>query len=380
MKVLHIIASANPDEGGPIAYALNMAQERQKEQDESLFITADPIDAPYVEAFPFQIVTTKRTATAFGRAIENNAPGCDVAIIHGLWNAGSIGGFHTLKKLGIPWFIFPHGMLDPYFKTIKPAKHIAKQIYWSLWQGRVLSQSAQVLFTSEEEQRLAKAAFYGHQSYSSTVLEYCAADQFQEHPSKPSKITGTRPYFLYLSRIHQKKGLDLLLKAFAKYSKQYDNYDLVIAGPDKNNVYADTLKAQANALGLKDRVLWYGAASGEDKKALFKHAEAFILPSHQENFGQVVAEALSAGLPVLISDKINIWREIEASGAGLVFEDTLDGTEKLLSTYLELPSKEREALRSKSRDCYEKKFSVSSAYHALKSQLEGAIIVKGENK
>lgn len=357
-----------------------MAQERQKEGDESLFISADPIDAPYVEAFPFQIATTKRTAAAFGRAIENNASGCDIAIIHGLWNAGSIGGFHALKKLGIPWFIFPHGMLDPYFKKIKPVKHIVKQIYWSFWQGRILRQSAQVLFTSEEEQRLAKGAFYGHQSYSSAVLEYCAADQFQEHLSKPAKITGTRPYFLYLSRIHEKKGLDLLLQAFAKYSEQYDNYDLVIAGPDKNNAYADVLKAQADALGVRNRVIWYGAASGEDKKSLFKHAEAFILPSHQENFGQVVAEALSAGLPVLISNKINIWREIEASGAGLIFEDTLDGTENLLSTYLALTSKERESLRSKSRDCYEKKFSVSSAYHALKRQLERAIAENSEYK
>jgi glycosyltransferase involved in cell wall biosynthesis len=108
---------------------------------------------------------------------------------------------------------------------------------------------------------------------------------------------------------------------------------------------------------------------GAAKQAAFGRARAFILPSHQENFGQVVAEALSAGTPVLISDKVNIWREVRGAGAGLVAPDTVAGTTQMLRDFLSLAHSDEAKLRAATRPCYDKHFSVPAAASDLEAVL-----------
>ena len=91
----------------------------------------------------------------------------------------------------------------------------------------------------------------------------------------------------------------------------------------------------------------------------------FILPSHQENFGIAVAEALACGTPVLISNKVNIWREIEQDGAGLVDEDDEPGTTRLLQKWLGLSDEEKDAMRKSARQCFQSRFEVTRAAEAL---------------
>jgi len=101
------------------------------------------------------------------------------------------------------------------------------------------------------------------------------------------------------------------------------------------------------------------------KWGAFRAAEIFVLPSHQENFGIAVAEALATGVPALISNKVNIWREIEVDGAGLVSEDDLKGTCKLLQSYLELPALKKQAMRLAARECFEARFEIKKAAETL---------------
>ncbi|UWQ10858.1 glycosyltransferase [Aliiroseovarius crassostreae] len=377
MKVLHLIASVNPNQGGPLAFALNMAHERETHGHSSLFISTDPPDADWVTAFPFPIVTAPNSRRGIERAVTEHCPSCDVAIVHGLWNFASIGGYKPLRRNAVPWLLYPHGMLDPYFRRIKPVKHLIKQVYWLLWQGRMLSGATKVLFTCEEEQTLAQNAFWGHHDYSGIAVRYCAADQKITQP-RPVQIPGlpgrdsSRPYLLFLSRIHPKKAVDTLLTAFAQIAHTFPEVDLIIAGPNKNS-YADQLKAQTASLGLDRRVFWTGQVAGVEKQTLFAEATAFVLPSHQENFGQVVAEALSAGTPVLISDKVNIHREVSENGVGLVCEDSLQGTKEMLARFLSLPDQDRQAMTQAARPTYERLFSVKSAYADLQDQIEGAL-------
>ena len=122
-------------------------------------------------------------------------------------------------------------------------------------------------------------------------------------------------FLLFLSRIHEKKGCDLLLRAFAKIAAEYPELYLVVAGPDPMQLES-RLRTQADRAGIGHRVYWPGMLQGAAKYGAFRCAEAFVLPSHQENFGIVVAEALACGTPVLISDQVNIWREILESGVG----------------------------------------------------------------
>ncbi len=118
---------------------------------------------------------------------------------------------------------------------------------------------------------------------------------------------------LFMSRIHFKKGLDLLVPAFAKAG--VPESVLVIAGPDTDG-YAATVDALVKERGLSDRVIFAGMLKGAERIAALADADLFVLPSRQENFGIAVVEALAAGCPVIVSDQVNIHQEITAAGVG----------------------------------------------------------------
>ena len=166
---------------------------------------------------------------------------------------------------------------------------------------------------------------------------------------------------LFLGRMHEKKGADLLLRAWAQVRQLHpdatSSVHLVMAGPVDNPCGKD-LQVLAHRLGLDDSVTWTGMLQGELKWGAFRAAESFILPSHQENFGIAVAEALSCGVPVLISDQVNIWREIAQYQAGFVQPDTLDGTVLLLLKWLQTSASDWEHMRSQARECFERHFHI----------------------
>jgi glycosyltransferase involved in cell wall biosynthesis len=159
---------------------------------------------------------------------------------------------------------------------------------------------------------------------------------------------------LVLGRLHPKKGCDLLIRAYAEVAP---DLELVMAGPDQVGWMAE-LKGLAETLGIGDRVHWPGLMTGSAKWAALKGAEAFILPSHQDSFGLAVGEALGCGTPVLITDKVNIWREVHAAGAGLVGTDSVVGVATMLRSYLSLSETTREEMRAASRACFAEHFDM----------------------
>jgi glycosyltransferase involved in cell wall biosynthesis len=161
---------------------------------------------------------------------------------------------------------------------------------------------------------------------------------------------------LFLGRVHAKKGCDLLIDAFASIATDSPDIDLVMAGPDAG--MRDMLQVRLAGTGITNRVHWPGLVTGDAKWGAFYASDAFVLPSHQENFGIAVAEALGCSRPVLISDQVNIWPEIEADGAGLVAPDTLDGTRKLLERWLALDEPQRQIMRQRARACFETRYNL----------------------
>jgi glycosyltransferase involved in cell wall biosynthesis len=125
------------------------------------------------------------------------------------------------------------------------------------------------------------------------------------------------------------------------------------------------LEAQAKALGIEERVHWTGMLEGDSKWGAFRSAEAFVLPSHQENFGVAVVEALACGLPVLISDKVNIWPDVVADGAGIVHSDTVAGTYQSMTAWLALSPEERQRMASKGVSCFRSRYEMSRTAQAL---------------
>jgi glycosyltransferase involved in cell wall biosynthesis len=156
---------------------------------------------------------------------------------------------------------------------------------------------------------------------------------------------------LSLGRIHPKKSTDILIQSFAATLERDPEWQLVIAGPDQIG-WQKELEAMAADLGIANRVTWTGSLSGNMKWGAFSASEIFVLPSHQENFGIVVAEALACGLPVILSNKVNIWREIESYNAGFVGEDTVPATIATLERWSGLERNQIELLRANSRTCF----------------------------
>jgi glycosyltransferase involved in cell wall biosynthesis len=142
----------------------------------------------------------------------------------------------------------------------------------------------------------------------------------------------------------------------------------VMVGPDEVD-WQSELRAQASRLGIADRVHWTGTLRGAAKWGAFYGAEAFILPSHQENFGIAVADALACGTISLISDKVNIARDVEGDGAAIVDSDTPEGTVRLIEQFLALSEADRQAMQRKARTCYEKRYALKNAAEEVYSAL-----------
>lgn len=291
----------------------------------------------------------------------------DALIIHGIWQYHGLAASRACRRHKVPYFVYPHGMLDPWFNRTYPLKRLKKQLYWPLFEHPVLQHARALLFTCEEECLLARQSFRPY-----TVKEEIVGLGTQAPPeSRESLIQafrqelpewGKRGYLLFMGRIQEKKGLDLLLEAYEILDTEGESLpDLVIAGPIQQKDYAARLKERYPL----PRVHWVGSLRGELKWQALATAEALVLPSHQENFGIVVAEALSVGTPTLITDKVNIWREVSQNGAGLVADDSLDAQVALLRKWLRTDPETRKKMKFSALDCFNKTFDIRASTQRL---------------
>jgi glycosyltransferase involved in cell wall biosynthesis len=178
---------------------------------------------------------------------------------------------------------------------------------------------------------------------------------------------GSAPFWLFLGRIHPKKGVDLLLRAYCEIAAASNQPlpTLVLAGPVQDQRYRATLARIAESVPNGSRILWPGMLEGERKWGALRSAEAFILPSHQENFGIAVVEALAAGTPTLISKKVNIWEEIVSAGAGIADTDNFNGTVRLLQNWRMRTPPEREQMRANAIALFKDQYEIGRVASSL---------------
>ncbi len=169
---------------------------------------------------------------------------------------------------------------------------------------------------------------------------------------------------LFLGRIHPKKACDVLIEAFAAVLGKNPEWHLVISGPDQVG-WQQKLMALARERKIADSITWTGLIKGDVKYGALKAAEVFVLPSHQENFGIVVAEALACGTPVLTSKKVNIWREVEQDKAGIVASDDFEGTCYLLRTWLALQNEEKQRMKERAVQCFRNRFEIKKSAESI---------------
>ncbi len=375
MRLLHVINSVDPKFGGPSDSVRMFAVAHRRAGNEVEMATLDDTQAPFlnipeceVHAFgPSRDRTNYHFSPELQKWLQANVQRFDGIIVNGIWQ------FHTVAARRAcagrrPYVVFAHGMLDPYFMRRFPLKHLKKLPYWLLFERKNLDQAEAVCFTSAEEMRIAAEGFPFRKRFKRVVVPYGTIGPRGEPELLKRAFLAACPavagrrYLLFLGRLHPKKGCDLLLEAYARVSPR--DMDLVMVGPDDVG-WASELRAQASRLGIVERVHWTGTLRGDAKWGAFYGAEAFILPSHQENFGIAVADALSCGTIALISDKVNIAQDVSSDRAALVEPDTLQGTEALIARFNALSKEDRDAMRSHAKRCYERRYSLQDAAQAV---------------
>lgn len=383
LRILHAIGSVNPASGGPLEGVKQLAKINTSYGHTVEVLTLEDPASPWVGLMGRTVHAMGPGITAFGFCprlvpwLRANRRNYDVVIVNGIWGYNAFGVWRALRGTDTPYYVYTHGMLDPWFKYRYPLKHLKKWLFWPWATFPVLRDAKGVFFTCEEERQLARKSFwlydcneivvnYGTPGVPDPNKDYGAA--FLE---KWPTLRAFRR-FVFLGRVHPKKGPDILIEALARLQKRgkWDpkSMRLIMAGPT-DGAYAARLQALATALGVGESIVWTGMLLGDDKWGVLQCAEAFVLPSHQENFGIAVAESLSVGVPVLISKAVNIWSDIVADGAGLVGEDTVDGFEQQITTWLGLSASETQHMRRCAKRCFETRYTSKRAAISLLSNI-----------
>jgi glycosyltransferase involved in cell wall biosynthesis len=373
MRILHIIGTLNPAAGGPtesVRVLLSYGPIGYTGE----VVTLDDPESPYLQNvdFPVHALGPTRTTYGFNRKLmtwlKANRDRFDGVVVNGLWQYCGYAAWRTLAG-NTPYVVFTHGMLDPYFKHAFPLKHIKKWLYWVPAEYRVLRDAYRVLFTSKAEKRLAEESFWLHR-WNPYVVPYGASGPTGDPETQKQAFFERCPavrdkrYLLFLGRIHRKKGCDLLIDAFAKVAADDPSLDLVMAGPDQQS-WSQKLREMAVDAGIGDRVHWPGMVTGDAKWGAFNGSEAFVLPSHQENFGIAVAEALACGRPVLLADKVNIAEEIAEDKAGLMERDTPEGTLQLLKRWIAMSEREKKEMGERAFQCFHTRYDMRENAKAI---------------
>jgi glycosyltransferase involved in cell wall biosynthesis len=388
MRTLNIIHSVNPVTGGPIAFIRQLIAFNSSRPNpiEISVLSLDDPEAPWAKDFPGKLHTVKALIPSYGFCpelmswINRHRVEYDIVVIHGLWQFHSLAAWQSLRKTDTPYVIFTHGMLDPWFGRAYPLKHIKKYLYWLVCESMVLRDARAVLFTSQEECERSRTSFSPYNCRELVVGFGVNVPNRQQETEQKDRFFSQYPelhekeLILFLGRIHEKKGCDLVLSAFVRIADQYPRSHLVMAGPSTNG-YAGNLQKRFAAAGssIAERVSWTGMLSGDLKWGALRAAAALILPSHQENFAMVVAESLGCGTPVLISNRVNTWREIAADSAGFVQSDNLEGTIRLLQRWFAASPKEQEQMSANAMRCFSTRFEIGMVYDRLISAFQQII-------
>lgn len=378
MKILRIIESLDPKKGGP-AYSVRESSRMLTEMGHQVTVlTLDHGGRRLNDAVPFEYVAIGPGLFRFGfslrfwRWLRKHVSRFDLVAVHGIWQWPSL-CYRLTAPAGQRSFVMPHGSLDVWDRDLHPAKFALKQLYWRLVEKPLFRKVTSCYFTSTAEHAAAIAQF-GLDGINATTIPYgavAAGGARLEAMATDARVFG------YMGRIHPKKGFDVLLDAFASVVDHGADCRLRIAGTGDQG-YLKELRARAEHLGISGCVDWVGEVSGPDKHSFLASLGLFVLPSHQENFGLAVAEALSAGTPVLISDQVNICDVVRGYKAGLVVPRSVAAFSEAMRNWHDAGLAGRVPIdRSAARRCFDERLSLNSF---VLSVLEDSRAVKREGR
>lgn len=391
MNVLRVIASMNPAQGGPSQGIRNSIPEMEQLGTHNEVLCFDAPNASYLinDSIIIHAIGPAKGPYAYCRGLHSwllaNLNRFDAVIIHGLWLYNGYGTYQAIRRFkkqhnkAPRLFVMPHGMLDPYFQRApgRKLKAIRNWLFWHLFERQVVNKADGVFFTCEQELLLARETFNRYLPNKERNVGYgiplppLHSAKLTHDFQLTCPITFGQSYWLFLSRIHEKKGVDLLIKAYQKLLRDVRALPpLIIAGPGLDTAFGREMMALARST---PQIQFPGMLIGSSKWGALYGCEVFILPSHQENFGIAIVEAMACGKPVLISDKVNIFKEIVTADCGLVAEDNEAGTYQSLKQWYQLSKDQKENKSLNAKRCFEDKFSIEQAAKTLINTIEEAI-------
>ncbi|QJB28890.1 glycosyltransferase [Limnospira fusiformis] len=360
-KVLHIIPSVSPIRGGTSVAVIEIVQALRNCQVEAEILTTNDsgpgvLEIPCGEFIDYQDVPVlffprwspsvpALSEYAISRQLMQwlNAyiKGYDLVHIHSLFSYVCTFGARKARQKSIPYVISPHGHFSPW---VINQKRLKKNIYNFLLENANLKKASLIHCTTRLEQK-----YVGDFGIDAPTVNIPLGIHFPTaYPNAKIALRDKynisvgieTPIILFLSRIHPKKQLDFLLKVLANIQGE-NNFHLVIGGSGEP-AYCQYIEGIISSLGLGEKVTFTGFVSGEDKQLLLYGCDFLALPSLGENFGIAVAEAMAAGLPVVITPEVEIAVDVIEENAGLVVPGTLDQWESALKQLINTPDIRRE--------------------------------------
>jgi glycosyltransferase involved in cell wall biosynthesis len=378
LRVLHVIPSVGPLRGGPSVMVRTMARGLAHAGLEVHVAATDdnghgrldvPHAIPVVEdrvAYHFFPRQTRFYGVSWplSRWLARHVRDYDLVHVHALFSFAAVPAAYWAALAGVPYVVRPLGTLNRW--GMEHRRPWLKRLSFATIERRILRGAARIHYTSEQEQ--IEVVDLGVNRCQAMVPLGIDLTPFAELPPRGwlrERVPGSagRPVALFLSRLDAKKGLDLLLAGFARARSRRPDLVLVIAGSGEPG-FEQGVRRDATRLGLGDNVYWAGFLSDKEKLAALADADIFVLPSYSENFGVAVVEAMAAGLPVVISDRVGIHREVAAARAGLVVPCEPEAVAEAV-LQLTLDAGLRDALGTRGRELARSRFSLEAMTDGL---------------
>ncbi len=343
MNILHVISTLSPRYGGPTTVLKALAKEQARaglnvticttNADHPRGVLDVSVNVPVVEngvttwffSVDFHPLVVSRALWSWARQSLSEF---DLVHVHGIYRFPQTYCARLARQRQIPYIIRPHGALDPYLYERSSLSVGLKRVYERWFDLPNLHGAGAIHYTAEDERRLV--SFLNLRSPSFVVPNGIDWARFETLPGRGAFreiiAIGDVPLVLFLGRLHHKKGLDILIPAFQTVRQTFPLARLAIVGPS-NDGYGDQVRHWVRELALEEAVTFVDFLAGTDLIQAYVDADVFVLPSYTENFGMTVVEAMACGLPVVISNRVNIHSEITDAGAGIVTDcDAVDVT------------------------------------------------------
>ena len=386
MKILQIVPSISLVYGGPSQMVLGLSAALAQLGQEVTIITTDsngdtgqaPLDVPLgvsvsqngyqIYYFPCSPFRRYKFSLDLFTWLANRAKDYDIAHIHALFSPVSSISALIARYHQLPYILRPLGTLDP---ADLQKKRQLKQIYANFLEKPNLAAAAAVHFTSQQECQTAER----FNIKTKDIVIPLGVDFFnpQALPVTGFDLPENKPIILYMSRLDPKKGLDLLLPSLERLLENGLDFHFVLAGSNpQDREYENQIKNQIERSILGKNTTITGFVTGEVKNSLLARADLFVLPSYYENFGIAVAEAMAAGIPVVISDRVDLHPAVAAAAAGWVTACQLEDLTNTLATAITNPEIRQERGKN-ARDLVLHQYSWSAIAEQLLTVYENLV-------